>query len=188
MSWLDALLGRSRPVRSRLEKLFALTTAGITLEVKAGLRPAGRAGICFRPVTSSDFDAARQELADLLAISGRDTSTRVEQAGDKYGYLWIVLEDEDLEDLVATTHVISLTLQEHGFDERLLAAVFKFLSQKGPVYWIYNYKRGAFYPFVPQGNEERNNAEELRLQALMAREMPLEADLTKWYALWGIPV
>lgn len=188
MSWLDALLGRSRPVKSKLERLFALTTAGITLEVKAELKPAGRAGICFRPVTSSDFDATRREVEDLLAISAKDTTTKVEQTRDKFGYLWIVLEDEDLEDLVATAHMISLTLEEHGFGERLLAAVFKFVSKKGPAYWIYNYKRGAFYPFVPRTGDERDNAEELRIQAIMAKEMPLEPDLSKWYALWGIPV
>src|SRR3712207_8207248 len=45
------------------------------------------------------------------------------------------------------------------------------------VYWIYGYKRGAFWPFVPTGKgQERDNATELELKAKLEGELPIEQD------------
>jgi len=33
-----------------------------------------------------------------------------------------------------------------------------------------------------------DNERELVLRAQMTGEMPVEADLTRWFALWGIPI
>ena len=43
MKWLRALLGQQPVPASRLERVFALSTARVTLEATFGLRPAGRA-------------------------------------------------------------------------------------------------------------------------------------------------
>ena len=40
-------------------------------------------------------------------------------------------------------------LEAGGYGDRLLCAVFAFEENGKPIYWIYNYKRGSFYPFVP---------------------------------------
>lgn len=187
MRLLDILFGRTRPVKSKTEKLFAITTARVTLETKLELRPAPVAGIVFRPVQASAFSTVNQELDQLLALSARDTGSRVRQLDDEYNFRWIIIEDEDFEDLVTTLHMVSLTLTEHGFGDQLLAAVFRFNGPQGAVYWIYNYKRGAFYPFVPTGDRRRDNARELHLQAVMDKELPIDPALESWYALWGIP-
>jgi hypothetical protein len=85
--------------------------------------------------------------------------------------------------------LVSQTLQEQGLGRQLLAAVFKFLEGERAVYWIYNYKRGSFYPLVPGSAERsRDNAAELRLRSLMERELPVEPDLQRWYPLWEIPL
>ena len=64
----------------------------------------------------------------------------------------MVLADADFEDLVVGVNVVSQALQDGGYGERILCAVFAFRDQQDkPVYWIYNYKRGAYYPFVPAG-------------------------------------
>ena len=69
-------------------------------------------------------------------------------------------------------------------------AVFPFEDESGKrVYWIYNYKRGAFYPFVPAGGEQqRDNERELRLKAQIGAELPLEPELERWFPLWDIPL
>ncbi|MBI4317710.1 MAG: hypothetical protein HY675_04400 [Chloroflexi bacterium] len=189
MSWLDALFGRQKPVKSQVESLFAITTSSVTLAVRFGLNPTGRAGICFKPVASSYFEAAEVEVKDLLRIAARESGTRIELAKDSYNFQWVVMDDKDFEDLVAATHMVSQTLAEHGFGEQLLAAVFQFLdAQRQPVYWIYNYKRGRFYPFVPTQGKQRDNAYELRLRAVMEKEMPVEQELERWYPLWDIPL
>ena len=72
----------------------------------------------------------------------------------------------------------------------ILAAVFAFRDEKDrPLYWIYNYKRGTFYPFVPSGGEQqRDNERELRLKAQIGQDLPVEPELERWFPLWGIPV
>lgn len=189
--FFDALLGRSSPIKPKnLENLFAMSTAYVTLTFQLGLKPSDRAGVCFRAPASSAFQRVRDDLDRMLQISARETGVKVEYQSDTYGFRWIVLIDSDFEDLISTTHVFSQTVHEEGFGEQLLAAVFKFLDDNRPVYWIYNYKRARFYPFVPQGTDanRRDNAYELRLRAVMQQELPIEPEVERWYALWGIPV
>ena len=58
-----------------------------------------------------------------------------------------------------------------------------------PVYWIYGYKRAAFWPFIPTDKGQvRDNAEELKLKAELEGELPVEQDLTRWLGLFGAPV
>ena len=85
---------------------------------------------------------------------------------------------------------MSTELQGGGYGDRLLAAVFAFRDEQAkPVYWIYNYKRGAFYPFVPAGGEQqRDNERELRLKAQIGADLPVEAELERWFPLWDIPI
>jgi hypothetical protein len=166
-----------------------MSTAHVTLEIDLQLKSAGRAGICFRPIASSRFDRLGDDLEDLLKVSGNESGTKVRTTTDPYNYQWVALEDDDFEDLVATVHMFSITLEDGGYGEQLLASVFRFASAKGQtIYWIYNYKRGLFYPFVPLGDRKRDNATELRLAAVMERELPIEKDYERWYPLWGIPV
>ena len=191
MGILETLFGRTKPVKSKSEQLFAMSTASITLQTKLDLQAAGAAGIVFRPVDSSYFREAEQELSGLLALSSKENAVQVTTETDRYGFRWVILHDQDFEDLVATIHMVSLTLTDKGFSEQLLAAVFR-LNQADagnrPVYWVYNYKRGSFYPFVPQGSgERRDNAAELHFSSVMDGELPIEKAPEHWYPLWGIP-
>jgi hypothetical protein len=183
----DALFGRTKPVRSQTEKLFAIATARVTLEMQLGLVPGKEAGVVFRPLQSALFEDAERELSDLLALSAQESGSRITQQSDDYGFHWVLVEDDDFEDLVATIHMVSLTLQDKGFKDQLLAAVFRFDKDGQPVYWLYNYKRGAFYPLVPLPGQRRDNGAELRYGALMEKELPVEKQTDQWYPLWGIP-
>jgi hypothetical protein len=191
MGILETLFGRTKPLKSKSEQLFAMATASITLQTKLDLQPSGAAGIVFRPVDSSYFREAEQELDGLLKLSSKEENVQVETQTDRYGFRWIILHDQSFEDLVATIHMVSLTLTDKGFGEQLLAAVFRMNQADAgnrPVYWVYNYKRGSFYPFVPQGSSERrDNAAELHFSAVMDGELPIEKAPEHWYPLWGIP-
>jgi hypothetical protein len=186
---LDILLGRTRPVPSRLDRLFAISTAYLTLTANLRLTPGGSAGVCFRPIDSAQFEALERELEGILRISGQETGASIHTETDSFGFQWVTMQDPDFQELVSTIHLVSLNLQDRGFSDRLLAAVFKFLDHGEPVYWVYNYKRGSFYPFVPRGaGQERDNAFELRLKAAMEKELPVEPQLERWYPLWGVPL
>ena len=187
--FLDSLLGRSRPAPSKIERLFAMSTAQISLETQLNMKADVHAGIVFRPVDSAFFDQASQDLTELLKISTKDTGTIYEIREDEFKFRWILLSDPQFEDLVATIHIISQTLIEQQFGEQLLSAVFRYDTADGkPTYWFYNYKRGSFYPFVPDGRgRNRDNALELRLSSAMERELPMEKELERWYPMWDIP-
>ena len=56
---------------------------------------------------------------------------------------------------MVSLNTISTELQGGGYGDRLLAAVFAFEEKGKPIYFIYNFKRGGFYPFVPAPGDKR---------------------------------
>lgn len=189
MGLRDVLLGRKQLKEAAGERLFALSTAAVTLDTELGLKPAGAAGIVFKPQSSGEFVRAESEMQQLLDGLAAESETKLDRRDDEYGYTWIVLRDPELEDLVTGVHAISSELEAKGFGPQLLAAVFRFEGEGKPVYLIYGYKRGAFWPFVPKGDgQERDNARELELKAKLEGELPIEQDLSRWFATYGAPV
>ncbi len=182
MKLFDTLLGRTKLKKPKIEALFALSTAYISLEA-LGFEPGGVSGICFKPVESSRFSELENYLRELLRLSASETGTTCQFRTDEYNYNWVILSDEDFEDLVTTTHLISETIIEHDFEERLLCSIFAF----GGVYLIYSYKEGTFYPFAPLADRKRDGNLEFRLRSAMEGELPIEKELEKWHPLWGIP-
>jgi hypothetical protein len=168
--------------------LFALSSAAVTLDMELGLKPAGVAAVLFKPQSSGEFVRAESDMQQLLDSVAADSGTRVERKTDSFGYDWLIVRDPDIEDLVTTTHVVASELEDAGFGPQLLCAVFRFEGDGKTVYWIYGFKSRSFWPFVPKGGQERDNAEELELKAKLERELPIEPDLTKWLALFDTPV
>ena len=190
MGLFDILTGRRKIKAPAESRLFAMSTAAVTLEMTLELRSTGKAAIVFQPLATADFTSIVNDMEEVLRGTGDDTGTQVEKTDDSFGYRWMVLSDEDFEDLVVGINVVSQALQDGGYGERVLCAVFAFRDAQGqPVYWIYNYKRGYFNPFVPAGGDERRDSErELRLKAQIGNELPVEPELERWFPLWGIPI
>ena len=188
MGLLDILRGQRAPKRADLDRLFAIGGAAMTLDAGLGFTPTGRAGVCFKPIEAGEFERLVRDVGELLAATSAEAGTTVSRHEDEYGFAWVVIDDPDLEDLVTTTHVVSQSMEERGFSERLLCAVFGFTGEDGPVDLVYAYKRGTFYPFAPRDGKRRDNALELRLQAALAAELPIEPELERWYPVWDAPV
>jgi hypothetical protein len=185
---LDVLRGQRTPKRADLDALFGIGNAATTLEAGLGIVPEGRAGVCFRAIEAAQFSGLVREIEDLLRVAAPESETTVTRQVDEHGFDWVVIEDPDIEDLATTTHVVSQSLEERLLSERLLCAVFGFRGEDGPVQLVYAYKRGAFYPFAPREGRRRDNALELRLQAALAAELPIEPELERWYPVWDSPV
>jgi hypothetical protein len=190
MGFLDALLGRSRTAKpAKTDRLFAMSTAHVTLSVQHGIRTSGKAGIVFQPLATSDFRTILEETEEVLRMTGGETGTTVDSTEDKWGYRWAILSDDDVEDLVVGINAVKDALDTSGYGDRVLAAVFGFRDGDRPVYFIYNVKRGSWYPFVPApGEQSRNSERELQLKAQLAGELPIEPELERWFPLWGVPV
>lgn len=189
MGLLDTILGRTRAKPPDLDRLFALPGAAITLEAALGMKAAGAAAVALKPASGRSFEQVRTELADLVALAATQASSDVSRMEDPYGYEWVIVRDPDLDDLVTTVHMVNATLTDRGFGPQLLASVFAFVGEQAEtVHLIYLYKRGSFYPFAPTGRESRDNITELRVRDAVAGELPIEADLSRWFPIWGIPL
>ena len=181
--------GRKRLKGAKLDKLFALSTAQVTLETELGLKPAGVAAVVSKPLSAGEFVRAEQEIDDLLGVVAQTSGSEVRRRDDTYGYQWLIVRDRDFEDLVTGVHLVASELSSRGFGEQLLAALFAFERRDNPTYLIYGFKRGAFWPFVPTGEgQERDNPAELRLKSELEKELPIEPDLTRWLGLFDAPL
>ena len=189
MGLLDVLLGGRRKLKPPArDRLFAMSTAQVTLEAGLGLKHRPVAGIVFQTLATADFKEIVDETEQLLRSAAADTGTTVETADDDYGFRWIVLRTADFDDLVVSVNLVASELEGGGYGERLLCAVFAFEADGRPVYFIYNFKRGHFYPFVPAGRQTRDNEREFQLQGQLSAELPIEPELTRWFPLWEIPM
>jgi hypothetical protein len=188
MGLTDVLFGRKKLKKADERRLFAISTARITLETELGLKPSGSAAVIFKPLSAAEFVRAENEMQELLDTVAQGSHSRVERRGDEFGFEWLIIHDNDFEELVASVHLVASELVAHGFGEQLLAAVFRF-DNKVPVYVIYGFKRGAFWPFIPKGEgKERDNAEELELKAKLEQELPMEQDLSRWFGVFDAPL
>jgi hypothetical protein len=189
MGLLDVILGRRKLEGPAPDRLFAISTAYVKFETELGITSTGAAGIVFQPLSSSDFQSIVTEMEQVVRGTSSDSGVKVETSDDSYGFRWLVLRGQDFDDLVVGINAVSTSLESGGYGERVLCAVFAFADQQHrPVYWIYNYKRGYFYPFAPTGGQERDNERELVAKAQVGSELPVEPELERWFPLWGIPI
>ena len=121
MGLLNTILGRTKPVQSDLDALFALPSASITLQSAAGMSCSGHAGVCFKPPSGQGFEEMQAEVVKLLQMDGAEGLRKTE---DSYGYQWLVVEDPDIEALVTQIHMVNSSLSDSGWGPQLLCSVF----------------------------------------------------------------
>jgi hypothetical protein len=194
MGFFDAVLGGRKKLKAPApDRLFAMTTAYVTMQTALNIESTQTAGIVFQPLATSDFEGILRDAQELLTGMAEETGATLESSDDEFGYRWIILRDPDFDDLVVSLNTLSTELQAGGYGDRLLCAVFSFEDRnardRNHVYLIYNYKRGTFYPFVPaRGQQQHDSERELRLKAQLDKELPIEPELTRWFPLWEIPL
>jgi hypothetical protein len=190
MGFLDVLTGKRKLSKPAPDRLFAMSTAYVTLETGLEITTRGTAAIVFQSLATADFTSIVRDMEAVVRATAADSGTTVETSQDSYDFSWLVLRGKDFDDLVVGINAVSSALEAGGYGDRLLCAVFAFQDSRGrPLYLIYNYKRGAFYPFVPSGGaQQRDTERELVLKAQIGSELPLEPELQRWFPLWGIPI
>jgi len=189
VGFLDTLFGRRKPVSPNLDALFSVPSAAITLQVSEDLLSTGKGAVAFRSVEGramADVEVAIQQLL------GMDDKPPVRVVSDDYGFTWIVVSDAegDVSAVVTDLHAVNTSLAEQGFGPQLLCSLIPFRNPEGVVVsLIYLYKRGTFYPFVPEPGEDqrRDSIAELRIRDLLVGELPWETDLSRWFPVWGAP-
>ncbi|WP_416482085.1 PspA-associated protein PspAB [Streptomyces sp. CL12] len=192
MGLLDILLGRTKPVAPDLDQLFALPSAAITLQAAMGFTPTGRGAVCFATVEGAAFEQTHREVQELLDADAERAGSPVELHRDDYGYSWLVSRrsPDQLPQLVNDLHAVNSSLELNGFGPQLLCSLAGFADDAGrALALVYLYKRGTFYPFAPLagGGERRDNALELQVRSLLADDLRIEQDLSRWFPVWGAP-
>ena len=190
MGFLDVLTGRRKLDKPAPDRLFAISTAYVTFETALEITTRGSAAIVFQSLATADFTAIVREMEEVVRATAGDSGTKVQTSEDDYGFSWLVLRGSGFDDLVVGINAVSSALEAGGYGERVLCAVFSFQdARRRQIYWIYNYKRGSFYPFVPAAtDQQRDNERELVLKAQAGDELPIEPELSRWFPLWGVPI
>jgi hypothetical protein len=136
--------------------LFSLSSAYLTIESKMGLKNSGRCALSLKSISGMYFNEMKDDIKRFLDISKTDFELTYRTVIDSYGYLWVILEGKKMEDLLAGISAVGDTVDEKGFSDQLLAAIFEFTDDRNrKEYLIYNYKRNTFYPFVPFDNGKK---------------------------------
>ena len=190
MGLLDTILGRTKPVRANLDALFALPTAALTLQSAGGLVSSGHAGVCWKPAAGQAAADAQKEVAELVGDG-------FSQTVDSFDYGWLLVDDpvrlrgagdqgphgqrDAAGERVGTpAAVLGLRLRARARRPRD-AKAFRL---------VYLFKRGTFYPFAPvdAAKERRDTELELRVRTMVGADLPVEADLSRWFPMWDMPV
>lgn len=192
-------VGVDKQPKSDWEVMSTLSSADVRLNKdRVAAKPHRRAGLVYKPNGSPYLDNIERELRSVLYEGIGATKTSFNIKDDQYGTRWVVLEDGNFDDLVSSVFTVGNAIVSNGGSKDLLAAVFLYhykvntrekLGAAGSnVYWIYTYRRKAFYPFVPSGAQERDRPAELHLAKVMKKiGLHVDASLEDWYGLWGIP-
>ncbi|HSZ42172.1 MAG TPA: hypothetical protein VK817_19620 [Trebonia sp.] len=192
MGFLDTLFGRTKPVQPKLDDLFGLPSAALTLEAATGFTPTGSGSVAFRPVEGKTFADITKDVRELLDMGAGKPGggLPVEVTKDTFGYTWVISShlSDDPQGLVTDLHAVNSTLVDNGFGPQLLCTLVAFRdSQERRLALVYLYKRGTFYPFAPQSGERRDNALELEVRGALGDDLKMEQDLTRWFPVWGAP-
>jgi hypothetical protein len=165
----------------------------VTLDTECSLKPTGDSALIFKPLSAGEFASTESDAETLLKGVAASQGSTIDRKTDTFGFEWVIVRDPQLDDQVAGVHALASELEANGFGGQLLAAAFKFegstFGNGHPVYWIYGFKTGTWWPFVPTGEkQERDNAQELELKAKLEPELPVEQDLSKWLGLFDAPI
>jgi hypothetical protein len=186
VKFIDAMLGRNRPRTARLDALFGLPNAALTLETTSGFTPVGSGAVCFRAAEGVAAVQTRADIVELLDADGDGPA--VETVTDSFGFTWLITRQNDMSLLCTDLHAINTSLEEQGFGTGLLCSMVPFADASGRTFGlVYLYTQGTFYPFAPRESPTRDNLLEIQVRDLLAGELPLEKDLSRWMALWGAP-
>ena len=218
MGLLDTILGRTKPVQANLDALFALPSASITLQSAAATSCSGHAGVCFKPPTGQGFEEMQAEVVKLLSMDGTGGLRKAEDAYGYHWLVLedadiealvtqVHMVNSSLADagwgpqlLCSVFGLARLTASDSpdadAFDTVEAAPTDPMPEPTaGPgqvipssAYVVYLFKRGTFYPFVPDGHEHRDIEQELKLKSLLAGDLAVESDLDRWFPLWDLPV
>ena len=108
MGLRDVLFGRTPQVQPKLDNLFALPTAALTLQTQLDLVTSGEAGLCFKAGSGEASITSEADIESLLNFDEGKVAMSV--TTDDLGFTWLVIHDGDIENMVTRIHGANTTL------------------------------------------------------------------------------
>jgi PspAB-like protein len=116
------------------DAIFSLTSASISIEEKLGLQFSGIAALCVKIIDGIVFKNTIKDCTDLLDVSKDEFKFEYKTFNDSYNYLWMIIAGKDMTAIhsdVITNVAAGLSstgdiIEENGFADQILSAVFKF--------------------------------------------------------------
>ena len=188
----EFVLGHQPLGRARADLVYGMVAARLTLEVN--LRLAVRAAaLAFNPPKQVQEPQSENRLDVLAASIATDIEAAIDKCDDDFGFRWLILRGSDLEELAVSLGVLA---EELGRADQLwgpLFAAFAFTDRSNApngrqAFWIFNFERGSFYPFVPTTYGDRDTRREAQFASAVDGELKLERDRELWFPVWESPV
>ena len=144
----------------------------------------------FQSLATADFTTIVRDMEEVVRATAATAPRPSRPSEDSYGFSWLVLRGADFDDLVVGINAVSTALDDGGYGERLLCAVFAFqdAQQRGRSTDLQLQARRLLPVRPGRRSQQRDNERELVLKAQPGSELPIEPELSRWFALWGIPV
>lgn len=170
--------------------------------------PRRHAGVIFEPDDSNHFlSDLKSNLDDVLYVGPGATKTAVELRDDEYrdsvNLRWIILDDGNFDDLLSSTYTVANAMRHNDAGSNLLAATFHMdivistptANGQHPTpmveaYLIYRFDLNAYYPFVPDSDQEagRDSALENAIaEATGDYGLNVNKVRSNWLGLWDMP-
>ena len=92
----DLLFGRKKLTGPNKERLFAISTARVTLQAGAWPEADRRRGV-LQAARRGEFVREENEMQELLAKVAQDSGSKLEARKRRLGYEWLIIRDRDFE-------------------------------------------------------------------------------------------
>jgi hypothetical protein len=165
------------------EDLIALSRVSLEMETQLGYEPVNVGGIAFSDVDTQNF---RDRLEEVKAVIHQDDLTEDADllTKDTHGTQWIIVKDSNPESIASNLQYGTSAMESVDYSSRLLVVVVPFEKENRTAYVVYSFKRGKFYPFVPDGLSNRDDSEEEKIAGLLRNVVDVEDDRSYWYPFW----
>lgn len=181
-----------------IEKLWTLLSSIKFLKNENILNPKNKVGVMCWEKNDQIKVFCDKKLKNILNDGVEDSKTTFNLIDESGEVVWIILEDRDFNELVASVFTTVNALSQEINNESVMGLIFpvvientdnsNYLDHNQRHYLIFNENPPGYYPLVYQ-NEDRQPIAEIELFDLIKNSgIEFNKDQRKWFSVDNIPI
>ncbi|MBT36756.1 MAG: hypothetical protein CL737_02740 [Chloroflexi bacterium] len=181
-----------------IEKLWTLLSSIKFLKNENILNPKNKVGVMCWEKNDQIKVFCDKKLKNILNDGVEDSKTTFNLIDESGEVVWIILEDRDFNELVASAFTTVNALSQEINNESVMGLIFpvvientdnsNYLDHNQRHYLIFNENPPGYYPLVYQ-NEDRQPIAEIELFDLIKNSgIEFNKDQRKWFSVDNIPI